>query len=333
MYKLIFFLLLAIPIAAEHVVIDKGIYKAWYSPKLEQPIKVSYLVLNRPNIVGREDMKFYEETNIHTSNNKDYYNNEWDKGHMAPAIHFSDSVENLKATYSYVNSALQHINLNRGAWRDLETAVRSWAENETLFVENNILFEEGSFVLESGATVPSGFEKNIKFIESGNKKCYFFPNKSTDRGWHEYEKDCTNDDSLPYEDKCDENELFFIEPSNGFKTNEATFKVKFGSKNISINPAGIVVNKTELCSVSGHHHLIINKSYDVSVNKDEPIPFARNILHFGGGQTEAELSLQPGKYTLQLILGDYQHKPVSPPGTGKKYEPIVSNIIEIEILP
>ena len=144
MYKLIFFLLLTIPIAVEHVVIDKGIYKAWYSPKLEQPIKVSYLVLNRPNIVGREDMKFYEETNIHTSNNKDYYNNEWDKGHMAPAIHFSDSVENLKATYSYVNSALQHMNLNRGAWRDLETAVRGWAENETLFIENNILFEEGT---------------------------------------------------------------------------------------------------------------------------------------------------------------------------------------------
>ena len=80
-------------------------------------------------------MNFYKEANIHTSDDHDYYNNEWDKGHMAPAIHFSDSVENLKATYSYVNSALQHMSLNRGAWRDLERAVRGWAMKETIFVK------------------------------------------------------------------------------------------------------------------------------------------------------------------------------------------------------
>ena len=56
-----------------------------------------------------------------------------------------------------------------------------------------------------------------------------------------------------------------------------------------------------------------------------------NILHFGGGQTEAALSLKPGKYDLQLALGDYQHVPVKPVNSGSNYQPLVSKKITIEI--
>ena len=79
-----------------------------------------------------------------------------------------------------------------------------------------------------------------------------------------------------------------------------------------------------------HHHLIINKAYNVSENLEVPIPFDRNVLHFGGGQTEAELSLPPGKYELQLALGDYQHMPVLIKG---KKDIALSKEINIEILP
>ena len=61
-----------------------------------------------------------------------------------------------------------------------------------------------------------------------------------------------------------------------------------------------------------------------------PIPFAQNVLHFGGGQTQADLTLSPGKYTLQLVLGDYEHKPVK---FQEDNNPVVSDIINIEILP
>ena len=53
-------------------------------------------------------------------------------------------------------------------------------------------------------------------------------------------------------------------------------------------------------------------------------------MHFGGGQTEAELSLPPGKYVLQLALGDYQHTPVI---INDKKELALSNEITVEILP
>ena len=129
---------------------------------------------------------------------------------------------------------------------------------------------------------------------------------------------------------CDSVELFFNSPKDGFQTSEPSFKVEFGSKNIFISPAGVMVERIDQCNVSGHHHLIINKAYNVSENIEVPIPFDTNVLHFGGGQTEAELSLPPGKYVLQLALGDYQHMPV--PIKGKK-DIALSKEINIEILP
>ena len=129
---------------------------------------------------------------------------------------------------------------------------------------------------------------------------------------------------------CDSVELFFNSPKDGFQTSEPSFKVEFGSKNIFISPAGVMVERIDQCNVSGHHHLIINKAYNVSENIEVPIPFDTNVLHFGGGQTEAELSLPPGKYVLQLALGDYQHMPV--PINGKK-DIALSKEINIEILP
>ena len=125
-------LLIASPISAEDYWIDKEIYQVWYDQTLEQPVKVSYWVTNRPKNADRKGMNFYKEADVHTSDNDDYYKNVWDKGHMAPAAHFSDSEENLKATFSYLNSALQHEKLNRGPWRCLEDAVRKWSEAEDL---------------------------------------------------------------------------------------------------------------------------------------------------------------------------------------------------------
>jgi len=189
MNKLII-LLLSFSVSAEELWVDKEIYNVWYDTKLEQPTKVSYWVENRPKNADRKGMNFYKEKGFHTSDDKDYYMNVWDKGHMAPAAHFSDSEENLKATFSYFNSALQHEKLNRGAWRFLEAAVRKWSEEEILFVENNIIFGQSSLVLETGATVPDGFEKNIEFTETGQSKCFFFPNEAPDMKWQEYEVEC-----------------------------------------------------------------------------------------------------------------------------------------------
>ena len=139
--------------------------------------------------------------------------------------------------------------------------------------------------------------------------------------------------SLDTIDNCDDIELFFKSPQDGLIIENQKFKVEFGTKNINISPAGVIVEQTNNCLVSGHHHLIINDAYDVRNFENQPIPYDTNILHFGGGQKEAELTLQPGKYSLQLVIGNYQHMPISRTGSGKKYNPIASKIINIEIKP
>ncbi len=51
---------------------------------------------------------------------------------------------------------------------------------------------------------------------------------------------------------------------------------------------------------------------------DQPIPNDFNNLHFGVGQSEAEITLKHGQHTLQLLLGDKDHIPHTPPVMSKR---------------
>lgn len=105
--------------------------------------------------------------------------------------------------------------------------------------------------------------------------------------------------------KAPENaESYFIQPSDG-ATVESTFKVVFGLRNMGVAPAGVEKEGT------GHHHLLVDK--DLPEDLSKPLPVTDHVRHFGGGQTEAELSLPPGEHTLQLLLGNHMHVPHNPP--------------------
>ncbi|MBM6594708.1 DUF4399 domain-containing protein [Microvirga pudoricolor] len=103
--------------------------------------------------------------------------------------------------------------------------------------------------------------------------------------------------------------LYIIYPYDGLKIRGA-FTVRFGLRNMGVTHAGHVVPN------SGHHHLLVD--VDEAIEPDEPIPTDRQHIHFGAGQTETRLDLPPGKHTLQLVLGDAEHKPFKPLLTSKK---------------
>jgi len=172
--------------------VKNNVFEVEYSQKLEEPLWLIYYSTNRPTNVNRGSMDFYTEKNIHTSDNLDYRNNLFDKGHLAPAATFSDNMENLKQTFSYLNCALQHQDLNRGEWRLLEEQERKWDDDENLMVKIDLIFDENSYKLPTGATVPSYFVKHIHFETTDVWKCYKFPNNKPTRRWVLYEIKCTH---------------------------------------------------------------------------------------------------------------------------------------------
>src|SRR5258708_7259264 len=88
----------------------------------------------------------------------------------------------------------------------------------------------------------------------------------------------------------------------------AKLKIYFGLRNMGVARAGPDSEN------SGHHHLLIDTEVPPL---DQPIPNDFNHLHFGAGQTEAIVTLSPGRHTLQLLLGDENHVPHNPPIMSK----------------
>ncbi len=91
--------------------------------------------------------------------------------------------------------------------------------------------------------------------------------------------------------------------------------IRFGLHDMGVAPAGL-----ERAN-SGHHHLLIDTELPPL---DKPIPNDFNHLHFGAGQTEAEVTLKPGPHTLQLLFGDKDHVPHNPPVMSPRIRVVVA---------
>lgn len=100
---------------------------------------------------------------------------------------------------------------------------------------------------------------------------------------------------------------WIVQPADGAEV-PTTFKVVFGLSGFGVAPAGVDVPNT------GHHHLLIDTELE---NYDAPVPSDANHRHFGKGQTETMLTLEPGEHTLQLVMGDHLHRPHTPPVTSE----------------
>lgn len=189
--KLIYLLIAGIFISFGSVLpnieVKNQTYHIIYSQEFEQPIQISYKIKCNKFSTGyftRSGLNFYKDEKIHTSDNLDYLNNEWDKGHMAPAAAFNCDLNDLKRTFSYLNCALQHRDLNRGPWKELEAYEKELAINNDVTIVIYIDFSRSS-KLPTGATIPTGFSKIIT-LNGKLFKAYYFPNKSIKENYEKY---------------------------------------------------------------------------------------------------------------------------------------------------
>ena len=194
--KKLFLLILAFPLICisqgknDNYIIEGSIFKVSYNELYEQPNWIEYKVRNIKKNFDRKGRNFYNVDSVFTSNNADYKNNVWDKGHLAPAAAFADTEANLNATFSFLNCALQHNNLNRHEWAQLEREIRYWAFKGDVSVRVDVIFDSNHQILSTGAHIPTAFKKSITFID-GTSKCYYFPNQPPGgRDGNEFEIQC-----------------------------------------------------------------------------------------------------------------------------------------------
>lgn len=104
----------------------------------------------------------------------------------------------------------------------------------------------------------------------------------------------------------------FVEPKDGAIV-ISPFKVVFAVTGMTVKPAG------DMAANTGHHHLLINAE---NIPDEILIPMDETHKHFGKGQTEAEVSLPPGKYKLTMQFAN---------GAHQSYGPQLSKSIEVTV--
>ncbi len=92
--------------------------------------------------------------------------------------------------------------------------------------------------------------------------------------------------------------VFFVSPQNGEEV-KSPVAFKMGVEGMEIQPAG------EVKEGKGHHHIIINGD---SISSGQPVPFVeKKTYHYGKGQTEASIELEPGEYDVTLQFANGAH--------------------------
>lgn len=97
-------------------------------------------------------------------------------------------------------------------------------------------------------------------------------------------------------------DAYFLNLEDGAKI-ETPYKLAFGLA----GGWGLAPISSPAAGKSGHHHLLVNR--DLPLDFKKALPFNDQYIHFGKGQMETVLTLEPGTYTLRLLLADDKHIP------------------------
>lgn len=99
--------------------------------------------------------------------------------------------------------------------------------------------------------------------------------------------------------------VFFVTPADGATVvgpvvdGKVTVHVEMGVEGLTVMRAGT------LADGSGHHHIVIDGD---PVPREQAVPADAQHIHYGLGQTEADLQLEPGPHTLRLQFADGAHR-------------------------
>lgn len=119
-------------------------------------------------------------------------------------------------------------------------------------------------------------------------------------------------------EKSAKQRVFFKNLKNN-QSVDSDVHIEFGNVGLEVKPAGVDIDDKN----SGHYHILIDNPLG-RTEKGVVVPFNQKNIHYGQGQTEADLKLPPGKHTLTIQFADGAHR-----SYGKR----LAKTITVNVLP
>jgi hypothetical protein len=102
--------------------------------------------------------------------------------------------------------------------------------------------------------------------------------------------------------------VFFTEPQDG-ATVKSPVKLRFGLEGYTLAPVPQgTITPDQVRPEMGHHHVGVDM--DCLPPGTEIVKGTPSWVHFGTGNTEIDMQLEPGKHKLTLQLGDDLHRTI-----------------------
>ncbi len=180
MKKLLFLLLLALPLQAQDTVrVRHGNYESVFSVSKRYPVFVEWWVTKAKivcsNPVKRQD-RFVPDPQLRRESDldNDYRGSGFDRGHLSPAADARCNARHMEESFYFTNMAPQTPGLNRGQWKNLEEWTRYLAtQNDSVLVRAGCVGESRRV---QRLAVPTHCWKVIVVKSTNETTAYVFPN-------------------------------------------------------------------------------------------------------------------------------------------------------------
>ena len=170
-------------------------YSLSYSEEYEQAEWVFYEI-KKERILGLVSRKnnFRSDNSVSTNSAtlSDYKGSGFDRGHLAPAHDFSFNKDAMSESFYMSNMSPQNPSFNRGIWGNLESLVRSWGTNSSIYVVTGPILDDCSTTIgTNNVCVPKYYYKVIYDPLKQKMISFILPNEKGTKNLNEYV--CTTD--------------------------------------------------------------------------------------------------------------------------------------------
>ena len=140
-------------------------YSLSYVEEYEQAEWVFYEI-KKERILGlasrTNNFRSDEKVSSNSATIYDYKGSGYDRGHLAPAADFSFSNTAMNESFYMSNISPQYPSFNRGIWKNLESLIRKWGANQSIYVVTGPILNECSYSIgTNNVCVPKYFYKVI----------------------------------------------------------------------------------------------------------------------------------------------------------------------------